>query len=103
MDAEGDTEAGVALVLLVVPEGVVVLIVIGLVVCSSGEDFKWTFTEVDDFGFDVVVVVGYAFVWGYAVVISDVFVVVAVVVVVVLGFRVVVTCRTVVVSSALVS
>lgn len=40
MDAEGDTEAGVALVLLVVPEGVVVLIVIGLVVCSSGEDFK---------------------------------------------------------------
>lgn len=36
--AEGDTEAGVAVSLIVVPEGVVVLLVIDLVVCSSVED-----------------------------------------------------------------
>lgn len=54
---------------------------------------------VDDFGFDVVVF-EYAFVWGCVVVITNVLVVVAVVV---SGFVVVVTCRTVVVSSALVS
>lgn len=36
--AEGDTEAGVAVSLIVVPEGVVVLFVIDLVVCSSVED-----------------------------------------------------------------